>query len=65
MSWVLNKFTAGKKLARKLRKIGGRQLLSPIVFCVEDKEGPLTTGEIERCSAWAERIYKRWHEKQK
>jgi len=60
MSWILNKFTANKKLARKLRKLGGRQILPPMIFTVQEKEGPLTAGEIKRCSAWAESIHEMW-----
>lgn len=53
MGWFLNKFTASKRLNRKLRKLGGKPLLPPETFLVEDREGPLYDGEIERAHDWA------------
>ena len=52
MNWFLNKFTASKRLNRKLRKLGGKPLLPPETFLVEDREGPLYDGEIERAHDW-------------
>jgi len=54
MSLLLSRFTAVPKLARRLRKLGGRPLVSPQTFHVLGREGPLYDGEIERARAWAE-----------
>ncbi len=56
MSWWLNLFTAGKRLSRKLRKLGGKPLVRPEIFVVTAKEGPLYEGELERAALWAETI---------
>lgn len=56
MSSLLNKFTAGKKIAQKLRKLGGKLLISPEIFVVLEKEGPLLDGELERAQTWAQGI---------
>jgi flavodoxin len=53
MSWLLARFTAARKLDRKLRKLGGRRVVSPESFFVEEREGPLYEGETERARAWA------------
>lgn len=59
MSAWLARFTAAKKLDRKLRKRGGNQLLPPETFFVVDREGPLYDGEIERAREWASAILAR------
>ena len=59
MSALLNRFTAGKRLARVLRKLGGKQVLPPEIFLVDGREGPLAAGELERCGSWAEAILTR------
>ena len=56
MSWLLNQFTASKRLAKKLRKLGGRLVLQPEIFHVMEREGPLYEGEIERAQQWANQI---------
>lgn len=56
MSWLLNRFTASKRLTRKLRKLGGKLLLPPEIFHVMEREGPLYEGEIERAQGWADSI---------
>jgi flavodoxin len=56
MSWFLNHFTAAKRLAGKLRKLGGKLILPPETFHVTEREGPLVEGELERATAWAEAI---------
>ena len=53
MSWLLNQFTASKRLVKKLRKLGGRPILPPEIFHVKEREGPLYEGELERAQAWA------------
>ena len=61
MSAFLARFTAAKRVDRKLRKLGGKRLLPPETFHVEDNhEGPLYDGEIERAKAWAESIVARY-----
>jgi flavodoxin len=59
MSAWLARFTAGRKLAQKLRKLGGKRIVPPETFYVVDKEGPLREGEIERAKAWAASIRER------
>ena len=56
MSAWLTRFAAARKLARKLRKLGGRRVVPPETFHVVEKEGPLYDGEIERAKAWVESI---------
>jgi flavodoxin len=56
MSWWLNQFTAGKRLAQKLRKLGGKRILPPEIFLVTGREGPLYEGELERAKDWANSI---------
>jgi len=59
MSWWLNQFTAGKRLAKKLSKLGGKRIVSPEIFHVTEREGPLFEGEIERARGWAASILER------
>jgi flavodoxin len=57
MGALLARFTAAKKVDRNLRKLGGRRLVPPETFHVEEHhEGPLYEGEIERAEAWAKII---------
>src|SRR5579885_3464986 len=44
---------AADRLAKDLVKKGGRLIAEPEGFIVEDKEGPLKSGELERASEWA------------
>ena len=54
MSALLARFTAAKRIDRKLRKLGGKRLADPETFYVErHHEGPLYEGEIERAEQWA------------
>ena len=53
MNRFLSRFTAAKKLAQKLRKLGGKQVVSPETFLVMEKEGPLYEGELARAKNWA------------
>jgi len=59
MSWWLSHFTAAKRLARELRRLGGKRIVPPETFHVMEKEGPLYEGEIERARAWATSILAR------
>ena len=56
MNGFLRQFTAAKKLAQKMRKLGGKRVIPPETFCVVGKEGPLVEGEIERAQEWANTI---------
>lgn len=56
MSGFLARFTAAKRLDRKLRKLGGKRVAPPETFFVEGREGPLEEGEVERAKAWAASI---------
>lgn len=44
---------AAKRIADSLKKAGGTLLVPPEGFYVEDTEGPLKTGELERAAGWA------------
>jgi flavodoxin len=59
MSWWLTGFTAAHRLARKLGKLGGKQVVPPETFHVVEREGPLYDGELERAKEWAAGILKR------
>jgi flavodoxin len=59
MSWWLARFTAARKLDRKLRKLGGKRVVPPETFHVTGREGPLCDGEIERAKVWSESILER------
>jgi flavodoxin len=56
MSAILARFTAAKRLARMLRKLGGKLILSPETFYVKEREGPLYDGELERAKDWGGKI---------
>ena len=56
MSRWLAPFTAAGKLDKKLRKLGGKRVISPETYHVVEREGPLYDGEIERAQVWAESI---------
>ena len=56
MSAFLSRFTASKKLARKLRKLGGKRIVPPETFHVVARQGPLYEGELERAQDWASSI---------
>ena len=61
MSAFLARFTASKRVDRKLRKLGGKRLVPPETFHVEEHhEGPLFDGEIERAKTWAQTILTRY-----
>jgi flavodoxin len=47
---------AAGKIASALKKKGGNPVASPEGFFVEDKEGPIKKGEIERAESWARAI---------
>lgn len=59
MSPILARFTAAKRLVKKLRRLGGKSIISPETFYVMEREGPLYNGEMERAQDWAGSILKR------
>lgn len=44
---------AARPIARKLEKKGGQPVAAPEGYYVEDSEGPLREGELERAAEWA------------
>jgi len=63
MSPFLARFTAAKKLDRKLRKLGGKRVVPPETFHVMEKEGPLYDGELERAGKWADMILQKLNQR--
>jgi flavodoxin len=60
-SKVLNFFVkfmgyAAKPIGNRLQKKGGALVVPPEGFFVNDTEGPLRKGELERAAAWAKQI---------
>jgi len=49
---------AAKPIADRLRKKGGTLIVPPEGFFVNDTEGPMKDGEIERAESWAKQIIK-------
>lgn len=47
---------AAEKMAAALRVKGASLVSPPMGFIVEDKEGPLARGELQRAAAWAHEI---------
>ncbi len=47
---------AAKPLADALQKKGGRLIAPPEGFYVQDREGPLKEGELERAERWARQL---------
>jgi flavodoxin I len=47
---------AAERIAKELAKKGGRLVTEPEGFIVEQKEGPLKQGELERARKWAQAI---------
>lgn len=56
MSPFMARFTAAKRLDKKLRKLKGKRAVRPETFLVNGREGPLFDGEIERAAVWAHTI---------
>ncbi|GAA2714757.1 flavodoxin family protein [Actinoplanes palleronii] len=48
--------SAGRKAMRRLRGLGGRQVLEPASFRVESAQGPLAPGEEARARQWGETL---------
>jgi flavodoxin len=47
---------AAKPISKRLKKKGGNVAIPPEGFYVDDTEGPLMEGELERAAAWAGQI---------
>ncbi len=47
---------AAQRIAKALEKKGGKLVAEPEGFIVENKEGPLRQGELERATAWATQL---------
>jgi flavodoxin len=47
---------AAEPIEKRLEKKGGEPVVSPEGFYVEDTEGPLRNGELERAADWARQI---------
>lgn len=47
---------AAKPIAEGLRKKGGELAVPPEGFIVDDTEGPLKTGELQRAADWAKQV---------
>ena len=49
--------SAAVTIEKQLKRHGARLLLPPESFFVEDKEGPLAPGELERAAVWARSLH--------
>jgi flavodoxin len=47
---------AARRIADRLKKAGGNLVVPPEGFYVEDTEGPMKAGELERAAGWATHI---------
>lgn len=47
---------AAEKIAKRLQKKGGKLISTPEGFFVDDREGPITQGELERAAEWVKKI---------
>jgi hypothetical protein len=52
--------SAARAAARRLRQLGLRQVCPPESFHVQDREGPLAAGEVERAKAWGQGVARQW-----
>jgi flavodoxin len=59
MSPLLARFTAAKRLAQKLRRLGGKRVAPPETFHVMAREGPLHARELERARLWGRSLLDR------
>jgi flavodoxin len=48
---------AAEPIAKTLQKKGGHLVIPPVGFYVEDMQGPLVEGELERAATWAKKLY--------
>jgi flavodoxin len=47
---------AAPRIAEELRRKGGALVMPPEGFIVQEKEGPLKSGELDRAAAWAQAL---------
>ncbi len=47
---------AAERIANQLQEKGGTLVAEPEGFIVEDKQGPLKKGELERAAKWAKKV---------
>ncbi|KRE52588.1 flavodoxin family protein [Phycicoccus sp. Soil748] len=52
--------SAAHAVARRLRRLGVRQVCPPETFHVQGREGPLSDGELERARAWGQSVARQW-----
>ena len=50
---------AAEPISKKLKNKGAEIVITPTGFCVNDTEGPLKEGELERATTWANQIIKK------
>ena len=55
LSWVTGG-SAARSIAKRLSLLGAKLLLPPESFFVNDMEGPLADGELERAADWADQL---------
>lgn len=48
--------SAGQRAAKRLTRLGGTLVASPLSFYVDDYAGPLLEGELERAREWGHRL---------
>lgn len=51
--------SAARAAAHRLRRLGCTALERPTIFYVEDVDGPLSPGELERATAWGSHLGRR------
>lgn len=57
LTFMVNIFGyAAQAIAHRLKSKGGDLILPPEGFYVEDKEGPLFIGELDRAQSWAKQL---------
>ena len=52
--------SAAHAVARRLRRLGMRQVCPAETFHVQGREGPLSDGELERARAWGQSVARQW-----
>jgi hypothetical protein len=52
--------SAARAAARRLRQLGFRPVCPAETFHVQDREGPLAPGELERARAWGQSVARQW-----
>jgi flavodoxin I len=48
---------AAERIAKELKEKGGEQVIPGEGFFVDDTEGPLVVGEVERAENWAQKLF--------